>query len=158
MAAKHLAVYEDGRLSVDYEGAVEAFFNNLAAGLGILDNPAARDRLRFMVPFVIVTDQDGYYLWHFAGENEKLQHYWETKVYFSQFPRKTEAECIEEVLRKESGDNASFFLPEEDENFLLRGIAEPGIFVYVQGLPLSAGGMVYERCSFAGAEIYKKQE
>lgn len=154
MAAKHLAVYEDGRLTVDYKGAVEVFFNNLAAGMGILDNPTARGELSFSVPLVLVTDREGYYLWHFT---EEKRHCWDAKVYFSEESQKTRAEIIEEVLRECGGNKNSFFLPAEDENFWLRSITEPGIFVYVQGLPLSAAGAVYERCSFAGAEIYKRQ-
>ena len=150
-----MAVYSDGCLTVDCELAVEAFFNNLAAGLGVLDQRAVRERLYFMVPFIVITDEEGYYLWHFADE-QRLEHVWDAKVYFAKEEGKTRAEMLEAVLREYSGATVEFFLPEADENFWLRGTEQPGIFVYLQGLPLSAAGKTYQRIAFAGAQISKK--
>lgn len=177
-AAGYLAVYDDGILRIDKDGALEAFFNNMYAGLGVLDNIPAQQQLISCVPFLVAVDNEGYYLWHLALNTTdegimKYSHYWSRKRYFHDFEenqadgtnRAAVIECVLEeaaaeynIIAEKMGLKYCFLLPELDDCLWLRGITEPGILVFVQGLPLRYGNQLYSRFSFAGAVIHKRQE
>lgn len=171
-AAGHLAVYDNGRLSVDKEEALEAFLCNLYAGLGILDNIPAQQQILSYIPFLAVIDHEGYWLWHMAWETSsevpESIHYWDAKVYFEVFEaqEKSRGTVLEDALKraaeeynifsKQAGLKYQFLLPDEDDCLWLRGITEPGVLAFIQGMPLYYGKQTYSRFSFAGAVIHKR--
>lgn len=176
-AAGHLAVYSGGKLKVDKEGALEAFLHNMYAGMGILDNIPAQQQCVSHIPFLVIVDGEGYWLWHMAWDLDKEAagyiHYWDEKEYFYNIEGGQEGEgirsaaierALEEAVREynifsgQAGLEYRFILPELDNCLWLRGIEEPGILVFVQGMPLLFGKQVYSRFSFAGAVIHKRQE
>ncbi len=157
MAAEHMVRYEDEELQVDCEGALEAFFCNLAAGLGVLDQPGIREQLTDLVRCAVVTDREGYYLWHTISDEHGLyQHVWEPKRYFVE-NGKNQTECIEEILNQESKGEVSLYLPEADENFWVRGSVRPGFYVLVQGFP-GRTAKEYDDYFFSASELYKYGE
>ncbi len=158
MAANHMAVYEDGRLHIDCKGTIDAFFENLAAGFGVLDQPTRREQLTAYIPCLILTDWEGYYVWHTVSQEDNMQEYiLEPKRLFED-SEKEQAEKIEEILKREAGDKIEILLPEQDENFWMRGTIYPGLYVLVRGVPLSTVGEVYQEWMFAAAELYKSSD
>lgn len=52
------------RVSVNRDLAAENFFHSLYANMGVLDNESSQETLRLYVPVILVTEADGFYVYH----------------------------------------------------------------------------------------------
>ena len=160
-AARQLATYCDGDLYVDYEKVFESFLTNLYAGLGIMEYTSLQEQILKGIVFFIIVDHEGIYLWHKEKqENEVQQGYCRERIFFDSNIKRTEwMEQQLYIAAKQYGDKTiseeySFLLPDQDNSLWLRGIEEPCVITFLQGIPILSG--CYEKFLFSGAVIHKK--
>lgn len=160
-AARQFATYCDGNLYVDYEKVLESFLTNLYAGLGIMEYAFMQEQILKGIVFFMVIDQDGIFLWHKVKDKNKVQqgHCWERIFFDSDIKRAVWLEQQLCIAAKQYGDNTvkeeySFLLPDKDNNLWLRGVEEPCVIVFLQGIPILSD--YYEKFLFSGAVVHKK--
>ncbi|RCX13012.1 hypothetical protein DFR58_11969 [Anaerobacterium chartisolvens] len=79
---------EDGRITINKEQAVEAFFNSLYINFDVLDNSMLKRKIQGYVPVIAVIDYDGYYIFSqeiYTGALgfSEIKHVWKPKKMFS---------------------------------------------------------------------------
>ncbi|WP_313133388.1 hypothetical protein [Anaerocolumna sp.] len=70
-------------LVLNKEKVVEQFYQALYANFGIMGNPSLEKKLKEYVPVILVTDEDGFYLYYSdtydTGEENIITQYWSEK-------------------------------------------------------------------------------
>lgn len=51
-------------IKINRDDAVETFFHSLFINLGMSNSSAAQEQLRLYIPVILITEQDGYYIYH----------------------------------------------------------------------------------------------
>lgn len=75
------------KIVINKDDAVETFFHSLFANLGMWNDSTAQERLQLYVPAILLTEQDGYYIYHSTlfndGEGEGYRWEWTEKRPYS---------------------------------------------------------------------------
>lgn len=87
-AVSGLAEYDSGdEIYLNKDAAVECFFQSLYSGFGILEDEERQEWMKLYVPIVLVTDEDGYYIYHnyqVTGDDGKhIYQEWSEKCAYS---------------------------------------------------------------------------
>ena len=141
--------------------AADAFYESLAAGLGLLGNACSEEQLRLYVPMLLITDGTTVYVcsdeYNDGPVGSMLTRVWSGAIDASEAEMEELLEfyCSEhnEVARR-AGISYTFTVPEEEGGMFLRGSIGLGIYAFLQGYPVNdSTGTVYSRYSFAGAAV-----
>ena len=142
--------------------AVDAFYDSLAAGLGLADGTPARTMLRLYVPVIVVTDGDVMYVCYDEYESAPngygvLERKWSDAIDRDASALEETLEyycCRHNIVAERAGITYSFNIPETEGGMYLRSGEGAGFFVLFQGYPSErADGKTYNFSSFAGTGI-----
>lgn len=147
-ATEHLIAMEDGNTIVDCEEVIDSFVFNYSTSCGIENNRPDKRKLSGQILFLIIMDEDGYFLWHNSQISGKQSHILEKKTYWEE--KKSKSEQIEEVIcfEKKLGEEIlDIKLLFWDDGLWERTFEKPGMVACVQDEKGS--------CFLTGTQVYK---
>ena len=147
-ATTHLIAMEDGNKIVDCEEVIDSFVFNYSASCGIENNRPDKEKLSSQILFLIIMDENGYFLWHNCLISGKQSHILEKKIYWKEKKSKSEqieeVICFEKKLGEEIQDIKLLFL---DDGLWERTFEKPGMVACVKddkGSYFLTGTQVYK--------------